>query len=133
MILEVIATIGILNVPLVRELLEDYVQITAGIWDDHVEDVVRRIILVLAVSAFCSIFRQWGSELLILDFIANLCFATGCFILAFDYTLNKMRGLPWDYLGKSDTDLFLKKYNPYHVLGAKVGAFVVGLLIFIYL
>lgn len=132
--------IGIfVNAALIDELVEDYTDIKDGVPDNHTRDFWLRMLMVVVVSFFGGIWREalWGKDFLT-SFIACIAFATGCFVLIFDYALNKLRGLPWDYLGNdpidgSRTDTFLRRFNPYHVLVIKSLAFLAGLLLYIFL
>lgn len=117
------------------ELREDYEDIQLGIPDNHTRDVWIRGLLIGLVSVIGALWRNiWGDTSFIINYIACISFSVCCYTAFFDSTLNKLRGLPWYYLGRDSVwDRFLSNFNKETVAIGKIIIFLVGLTLYIYL
>ena len=106
----------------------------------HIDHVVESVVRALVIVLFALIVS--GKMFSVFYFI--LMFYFSClFWLIFDFTLNKLRGLPWDYISPDNTEhssfidrIFKHHFNeeeiPEVMLGTKIVLFASSVILIIF-
>jgi len=113
----------VLLIPFIIEVIADPLLIKAGKKD---LPLWLRIVLVFICSSYWY-FEPWYQP----EFEGSFQRMALCasLFMFFDPALNKLRGKPWDYTGKTkDYDVWTGRINPWALLAARVIGFVVLLI-----